>query len=916
MCDAKGIALIDESRYGKLKYVFDVSDVHKGRWRGRLPYLWDMKDVHQEPVLKRMEKLYGKTDETLDFVDRVRVIADRITEETARQLFDDMAELKQGSRLALLDEANLKLRLQITLSDSVAYSILKRCGIPDSVLEDTIGFMYVPEFNTPNTLLALGNHTSELAKPVLMEIGKCIWAFDREQEKLRAEEKKQQHEKQVESHAGRGNVLTVSGENINPKNTGSGFGKSVEMLLAEAEEIKARKKVETEAKKEAYGELSAGIEKNSNLMLANMPEEHYNALKQESDVNEETIHTAILQNEEGRQDDEIRIRTERGLHDTDASDGRAAGGDSDEIRTDETVVPQGTQEYNLHSLPSEGNVEGTSSHNSGTGRGEGRSADSTDGQSGGRERAAQSPEPDSLGAENEQHPAGGRGDRAEGNHLLLENNPVEKYEQLSLFPSFAEQVGTVMAAEADTVHVMPAVFSLSQEQIHDILRSGGGRRDSRKRIYAKYQQGKSPEEITEFLKNEYGTTGKGFIFDNNPVAVWFDENGMRAGYGTSAIDGTFLWMGWQEIENHVRNMVMDGSYMSESEVFLVDESERMRVANDIYYFLRDGVPDLWAVSEIHKNTAPESMQELCRLLSENTGRQEILAEIEEAWELLELGVITQKWKYVKSPQYLMEQIEDLGREKIIYPCAENVEIRNEDFITTDEINYRLARGSSFAQGKFHIYKYFTEEHSQKDTIDFLKHEYGTDGGSHALPGNDFAHENHDAKGIKLEKGSYLEPYAEVLLNWNIVEKCIRELIRAGKYLTEKELDAYQDYRQEQIEKELARAQKKLEMEQQQNIFADNVEILEDTQSMIDEANDSEMPVPNFRIRYDMEETGRGFSPKEKYRQNVEAIRLLQKIENENRIAAPEEKQILAKYAGWGGLADAFDIGKANWHTEY
>ena len=61
---AKGIALIDENRYGKLKYVFDVSDVHKGRWRGRLPYLWDMKDVHQEAVMERLEELYGKTDET------------------------------------------------------------------------------------------------------------------------------------------------------------------------------------------------------------------------------------------------------------------------------------------------------------------------------------------------------------------------------------------------------------------------------------------------------------------------------------------------------------------------------------------------------------------------------------------------------------------------------------------------------------------------------------------------------------------------------------------------------------------------------------------------------------------------------------------------------------------------------------
>ena len=58
---AKGIALIDEkgSPNSGLRYVFDVSDVHKARRIGRFPQLWEMKEEHQEAVLDRLEQIYG-----------------------------------------------------------------------------------------------------------------------------------------------------------------------------------------------------------------------------------------------------------------------------------------------------------------------------------------------------------------------------------------------------------------------------------------------------------------------------------------------------------------------------------------------------------------------------------------------------------------------------------------------------------------------------------------------------------------------------------------------------------------------------------------------------------------------------------------------------------------------------------------
>lgn len=70
---------------------------------------------------------------------------------------------------------------------------------------------------------------------------------------------------------------------------------------------------------------------------------------------------------------------------------------------------------------------------------------------------------------------------------------------------------------------------------------------------------------------------------------------------------------------------------------------------------------------------------------------------------------------------------------------------------------------------------------------------------------------------------------------------------------------------------------------------------------------------NYRITDD--EIGMG-GAKEKFRKNIDAIKLLYQLEAETRLATPDEQEILAQYSGWGGIADAFDETKDNWHSEY
>ena len=876
---AKGIALIDEegSPYTGLRYVFDISDVHKARRIGRFPQLWEMKEEHQEAVLDRLEGIYGDTNKEAGFTDRIREIAARIAQDCYGELASDMEYLKEGSFLEELDELNVAVRVRETLADSIAYMVLKRCGMDDAELAEEIQFPYIHEFNTVETLSHIGDSISDLSKPVLMEIGKAIGAYDR-----------------------------------------------------------------AYARNEASKNL---VEKG----LANTVDTRYNALKRESETQDVQSTTQTGNAGERGNNDESDLREKRGLSDTDVTDGRAAGGDTDEVRADEEELLTGTQEGDLHRASAEREAERASSDHSGTGRAEDGTADSADGESGGRDGGTESHQSDEMGGDDEQHQALSGGNRAEGADIqpvneeeITENKELpepgngentlsgfslseiekgilqfdefmehkcpdiagvmlfepdkgkqteyiknsyrhgeytefyvgevragyradengltvwrgnylnrtaessmswetvrdsiafymekgeylkegqipqweepepketEVYQQLSLFPTIEEQIGTIEAAQAGEKYIMPAAFSLPKEQLEAILRTGGGRDNSRSRIYAKYQQGKTPEEMAEFLKNEYRTTGKGFDFGNNPISVWFSESGMSIGYGMSAKENPVAVMDWQEVEGIVRSMVENGTYMGANEVFLVDAVERQRVSNDLFNFFRDGIGEVPENIPIKNYNHPESITNLCELLSTQEGRDIVSGELSKAKEQLEAGEKQIKWRYVKSPGHLLSEIADLSVEKREYPAQDSVEVRNEDFITQDEIDTRLTGGSSFHQGQFRIYEYFMEGHDKKDNIAFLKNEYGTGGSSHALIGSDKGHENHDAKGIRLEKGSYGNPYAKVLLKWNVVEKRIRELVKADKYLSPKGKEAYAQYKKEQAEEAMRREQEKLE----------------------------------------------------------------------------------------------------------
>ena len=216
--------------------------------------------------------------------------------------------------------------------------------------------------------------------------------------------------------------------------------------------------------------------------------------------------------------------------------------------------------------------------------------------------------------------------------------------------------------------------------------------------------------------------------------------------------------------------------------------------------------------ELKAGNYPDAHARLVELLSTPEEVERIAAHMDHALHQLEIGEKSLRFRSVMPKEELRAELDNLLVDRLTFPAAEHVEIKHEDFITQDEIDYRLGRGSGFSNGSFRIYDYFKEGHDSKEAANFLKNEYGTGGSSHALAGADHSYEDHDAKGIKLKKGNIGKPYAEVLLSWNVVEKRIRKLIEEDKYLSPEGKEAYAQYRVEQEQKALEQAQAKMEHE--------------------------------------------------------------------------------------------------------
>ncbi len=492
--------------------------------------------------------------------------------------------------------------------------------------------------------------------------------------------------------------------------------------------------------------------------------------------------------------------------------------------------------------------------------------------------------------------------------------------QVSLFDTDIAESNTPIEY-APSAKVSPSLQSFSAETVENILRTGGNKTNSRTRIYEKYRRGKDAAYMAAFLQKEYGETGKGFIFGNGlKTSVWFNADGMRISYGSSARQPNAELYSWSKIEGIVRSMIETGTYMSASEVDSIDKVEQVRVAEMAVNFFFDMVHENpKELGFLNKHLWPEVRIKMQEMFATKDSLHLLLSLIDRDLKRLNSGEVKQRFRLIYTPQDVRNEVADLMLEKIIFPAQDTIAIKGIDFITQDEIDYVLCGGSSISGGKVRIFNYFDHGHSSDENIKFLKNEYGIGGRSYALPGCDNSWEDHDAKGIHLRKGNISNPDVELLLNWKTVEKRIRELVQSGKYKKGLPENCIKD-NEKNFEKE-----ETVTVENEATADTDTWDFVDEDTAVPMSADSTVTPalpepinLTNFRFFEDADSITQSntFSPKDKFRKNIAAIQTLKSIEKENRYATADEQAVLAKYVGWGGLSDAFDESKTAWAKEY
>lgn len=721
---AKGIALLDDaSPRAKLRYVFDIADTHLVQG-GRTPILWRIDDSeHQQMILDHLADTYALT-QTDSMNAALMELAQQLTAENLEEAMDGLEYEVADTFLEGLDEDNLRVRFRELMTNSIFYTLSRRCEQePLEVLEDE-DFIRIVDFNQLPVLTFLGNAVSEQCEAVLRDIG-------REMQKI--------YRKEVTEH------LAKTADSL--YNTSTDFS-----TLKRETETNI-----TEGGKPYGTDLSPqGGLPVSEPDRTGRADEHWEVRDAAQDLSE------------GKQEELVSEYADERQAESASGADRRAGGEPDG-RTDREP---------------EREVSGSEQGNR------------TDG----------------MGGTSEQSDRDGGRDRAEGIGVQLtadttEQDLSEAEEEIASafsFPDLPTVEQQIRAIEAPIQARYADEIALDPEVVDEVLRTGSNRSKGQLRLIYNFMVEKTPEEYTEFVKNEYGTGGKGFEIDGAKYAVWFDDLGLRVAVGSTAKGGTLVnaFLSWEDVSNRIHELLRQGEYAPQAVLDAARQNALQEHAQTLAYMerdLADGVAEaVFQDTEIFRGGFPELTDRLAGFLDDT----DFLTDLNERLSALGEAYVEDKdlmRMHFYKPDKVAALFQQFAKPYQNFAARDGFHWNEyKKFITEDEINAYFTRGSNYSDSRLAIYSFFLNHEDKKERADFLKDHYGIGGSSHALCGADDSHEDHDSRGIALERGPYGNPDASVHLNWNQAAGRIDQLIRDSEYLKPADYSRMPAYERERM----------------------------------------------------------------------------------------------------------------------
>ena len=828
---ANGIAVFDGEHTGKprLKYYFDISDTHEARFPRPVP-IWTVREEYAPDIVETLENSFGELEHKEDLGAALLSAAKNAVEDNMPDYLSELKSLTEGSFLEELDGLNLEVEYRRAVQNSIGYMLLVRCGLDPSEYFEDEDFRDVTDFNTPQTLNALGVAAGDISQMCLSAISRTVLALQRQPKKENrtfetqpqiqyavTEQKTTQPERSFEY--GRDHIHETGRlQPAEPSAAPGGAGSPWEIRIASEavsqgapqdhlhEPVDQRETLQPSGgdpaerpapdggNRSADGEgpgrdggtesqrpdeMGADDEQHpergggngaggTDLQLKDEPEESAGGEQLPALLDEKQIMAAIA-----NKDDDLKYKKQQ-------------------IELFFSVHPdeQERAEY-LKSAYQDRFTEIIA-----------------DGQ-----RLGYRPQEDGLliweGAYLSRTKesvfswdlvAGWTARLIDKKEYFIQTDiprlPTQEGQQMSLFDfaAFQQPARTEGAAQ-------PSVFphpALPQQVIDEALCIGSNHKHSRLIICAYFKKDKP--DNARFLAEHYGENGAGFYLNGKKYALWYNAEGIRIAQGESAQRSSAALIPWEQAAARIRELLDLGRYMSQSELDQVDRHEVNALADRLLLMFRDIAdedkrffPSLRAVYD-KPGGFPEASEEIAGLLSREDGLQAILSEYEAFAADYQENPAILRFRFYR-PLALQAQLADLQREPLHFTAAEGYDPQRRLYISTDEIDNLLRGGKRSTDYRLAVYSFYRNHTDRKEREDFLKHYHGEYSG--------YSGENDDvtyqlSKGVSFSHGSIAAPYAKVELKWSAVEKHVSAMIAQGRFLSEDDRAAMPQYEKHQL----------------------------------------------------------------------------------------------------------------------